>query len=308
MGGHVVDSPGLRQVGLWDIPIEEIAWCYPDLRPYLGSCRFADCSHGPEPGCAITAAVAAGCHQRRAPRLVPSPRREGPEPAPAAHTISGPMEIAPNLHAVPLKSAGAFLVTEDRLTLIDAGLAGSRPMLLRYLGDIDRSIDELERIVCTHGHPDHVGGVRELADGAAVEVFVHPADLEGVSLTVREALVTPSGDSLRGRLLQAVTPHPGAATPLNDGDVLPVLGGLEVIHTPGHTPGSVCLYARGPRFCSPATCSRSGAGSWPSRARSSATTTPRPAHRSERLTHLDVDMIAFSHYRADARGGLGRPG
>ena len=60
MGGHVADSPGLRQVGLWEIPVTEIAWCYPDLRPFLGACRFADCSHGPEPGCAITAAVAAG--------------------------------------------------------------------------------------------------------------------------------------------------------------------------------------------------------------------------------------------------------
>ncbi|RPH36618.1 MAG: ribosome small subunit-dependent GTPase A [Chloroflexi bacterium] len=59
-GGYVVDSPGLRQIGLWDIPAEEIAWCYPDLRPYLGECRFADCSHGPEPGCAIIAAAAAG--------------------------------------------------------------------------------------------------------------------------------------------------------------------------------------------------------------------------------------------------------
>lgn len=60
MGGHVADSPGLRQVGLWQIPAEEIAWCYPDLRPFLGECRFADCSHGPEPGCAMTAAVTAG--------------------------------------------------------------------------------------------------------------------------------------------------------------------------------------------------------------------------------------------------------
>lgn len=60
MGGHVADSPGLRQMGLWQIPPDELAWCYRDLRPYLGECRFADCSHGPEPGCAITAAVANG--------------------------------------------------------------------------------------------------------------------------------------------------------------------------------------------------------------------------------------------------------
>ncbi len=60
MGGHVADSPGLRQMAVWQIPPDELAWCYPDLRPYLGECRFANCSHGPEPGCAITAAVAGG--------------------------------------------------------------------------------------------------------------------------------------------------------------------------------------------------------------------------------------------------------
>ena len=69
------------------------------------------------------------------------------------------MEIAADVHAVPLKGARAFLIGE-RLTLIDAGLAGSRPAFLRYLARIGRSIDELDRIICTHGHPDHVGGVR----------------------------------------------------------------------------------------------------------------------------------------------------
>jgi ribosome biogenesis GTPase len=60
MGGHVVDSPGLREIGLWQIPAGELAWCYPELRAYLGACRFADCAHGPEPGCAVTAAADTG--------------------------------------------------------------------------------------------------------------------------------------------------------------------------------------------------------------------------------------------------------
>jgi ribosome biogenesis GTPase len=65
MGGHVADSPGLRQMGLWQIPPDELAWCYPDLRPYLGECRFADCAHGPEPGCAITAAASGAINPAR---------------------------------------------------------------------------------------------------------------------------------------------------------------------------------------------------------------------------------------------------
>ena len=212
------------------------------------------------------------------------------------------MEIAPNVHAVPLKTAGGFLLTEKRLTLIDAGMAGSRPVLLQYLDEIGRTMDELDRIVCTHGHPDHVGGVRELVDGSGAEVFIHPADLEGVGLTVRKALVTPPGGSLRGRLLQAMTPHPGAATTMNDGDVLPVLGGLEVIHTPGHTPGSVCLYARGPRilFTGDVLQVRRGHLAFASPIFSHDHALARASVR--RLTHLEVDMIAFSHYRPMREG------
>ena len=43
-------------------------------------------------------------------------------------------------------------------------------------------------------------------------------------------------------MFAAMTPEPPAVQPIEDGDVLPVLGGLRVVHTPGHTPGSVCLY------------------------------------------------------------------
>jgi glyoxylase-like metal-dependent hydrolase (beta-lactamase superfamily II) len=148
------------------------------------------------------------------------------------------MEIAPSVHAVRLLGSTAFLVVEDRLTLIDAGLVGSRLSLERYLRRIGRSIDELDRIICTHGHPDHIGGVRELA-GDGVEVLIHPADLAGIEVTLREVV----RDRRRGTLLHYLTRHPGATMPMVDGDVIPILGGLHVIHTPGHTPGSVCLWA-----------------------------------------------------------------
>ena len=58
--GFVVDTPGLREVGLWGVPADEVDACYPEFRPYLDECRFADCAHGAEPGCAVRAAVEAG--------------------------------------------------------------------------------------------------------------------------------------------------------------------------------------------------------------------------------------------------------
>ena len=60
MGGHVADTPGLREIGLWHVTPEQMAWGFLEFRPYLGACRFANCSHGPEPGCAVRAAVASG--------------------------------------------------------------------------------------------------------------------------------------------------------------------------------------------------------------------------------------------------------
>jgi ribosome biogenesis GTPase len=59
-GGFVVDTPGLREVGLWSLPPEDVARCFPELRPLIPQCRFADCQHGTEPDCAVRAAVDRG--------------------------------------------------------------------------------------------------------------------------------------------------------------------------------------------------------------------------------------------------------
>nr|CAA9293663.1 Ribosome small subunit biogenesis RbfA-release protein RsgA [uncultured Armatimonadetes bacterium] len=65
-GGWVADTPGLRQVEFWDLATEDVGFCFPEMRPFLGNCRFADCRHRTEPDCAIRAALARGdIDQRR---------------------------------------------------------------------------------------------------------------------------------------------------------------------------------------------------------------------------------------------------
>ena len=59
-GGYVVDTPGLREVGMWDLPMQTLDSCFPEFRPLLGSCRFGDCTHLVEPDCAVREAVKAG--------------------------------------------------------------------------------------------------------------------------------------------------------------------------------------------------------------------------------------------------------
>ena len=59
-GGYVADTPGIRELGLWQIPSTELAWCFPEFREHLGSCAFNDCTHLHEPRCGLRAAVASG--------------------------------------------------------------------------------------------------------------------------------------------------------------------------------------------------------------------------------------------------------
>lgn len=59
-GGYVIDTPGLREVGLWELPSAQLDWCFPEMRPYRETCRFADCRHTVEPDCAVRAALRAG--------------------------------------------------------------------------------------------------------------------------------------------------------------------------------------------------------------------------------------------------------
>lgn len=62
--GYLVDTPGLREIAMWGLPSESLDQCFPEFRPYLGDCRFQDCKHDVEPGCAVTQAVAAGAVHR----------------------------------------------------------------------------------------------------------------------------------------------------------------------------------------------------------------------------------------------------
>ncbi|MDA0565939.1 MBL fold metallo-hydrolase [Streptomonospora sp. S1-112] len=110
-----------------------------------------------------------------------------------------------------------WIVGDDRsAVVIDA--AHDHEAIARALGD-----RELMAVVCTHAHNDHINAAARLADLADAPILLHPADAE---------------------LWAMVYPDREPDAPLLDGEVLSAGGvDLQVLHTPGHSPGAVSLYA-----------------------------------------------------------------
>jgi glyoxylase-like metal-dependent hydrolase (beta-lactamase superfamily II) len=151
-----------------------------------------------------------------------------------------------------------YLVRGSRLALVDSGAADSPATAIGpALRELGLDLADLDYLVNTHGHPDHAGGDHAVKQAAPdVSIGVHPADsalLQGPAAHLRSPNDTSAILRLLGRedliaereavLRQVVGPSVGVDRELADGDVVD-LGQdvrLQVVHTPGHTPGSVCF-------------------------------------------------------------------
>ncbi|MFC1932342.1 MBL fold metallo-hydrolase [Chloroflexota bacterium] len=165
-----------------------------------------------------------------------------------------PLEIIPNVYQLSIRATNIILIAEEELTLIDTGLPGSSTRITDFIHSLGRSVEEVNLIIITHNHFDQAGGLAELKKLIKAKVAVHKADIT----SNEEHLPYPGViRRLLQRLLQRLLRNPLFYTlrstlllkpsdvdiPLAGGEVLKPLGGLEVIHTPGHTPGSISLFS-----------------------------------------------------------------
>lgn len=132
-----------------------------------------------------------------------------------------------------------YLIYGERICLIDSGVASSERMIFDYLERTGRSPREISLLVLTHSHPDHIGAGREVQKASGCTVAAHVAErawIEDVDRQCRERPV-PGFYSLVSGSLQV-------DRDLQDGDILDLGEGLslEVIHTPGHSKGSISLW------------------------------------------------------------------
>ncbi|SFC19339.1 MBL fold metallo-hydrolase [Streptomyces aidingensis] len=151
-----------------------------------------------------------------------------------------------NLVTVDLMQSTAYAVRGERTVLVDTGPAGQEDRLLRRLAKAGVQPADISLIVLTHCHPDHAGGAAELRQRLGVPVAVHAeeADWAASGRSDFYQVQRPFGHLLR-RLMRPTFPAFPPDIVLEHGAALDEHGApLTVLHTPGHTPGSVTLLHR----------------------------------------------------------------
>jgi len=124
-------------------------------------------------------------------------------------------EILPGLFEIELDFVNVFVLLDDAVTLVDAGMPDHYDRIEAGVKEAGLSLSELDNLVLTHHHMDHIGCVSKL-DGP--EVFVHDLDAGTVKQTADRPMTT-----------------------IGDRAEIPRSGGLQAIHTPGHTKGHIAL-------------------------------------------------------------------
>jgi glyoxylase-like metal-dependent hydrolase (beta-lactamase superfamily II) len=157
------------------------------------------------------------------------------------------MEITPGVHHIPISFVNTYLLVDpDGLTLIDAGMPGNDRRILKYVAGLGRSPRDLKRLLITHSDGDHAGSVAALK--AATGARVYASEIEARAMAGGAASRPLVPQNILERLVFALTASMFRFPPaqvdefLADGQVLPVLGGLRVIETFGHTPGHVSFW------------------------------------------------------------------
>jgi len=163
------------------------------------------------------------------------------------------MQLAPSLHRIGSDVVNVYLIADESgITLIDAGIPGQWKDLVAELESMSRSLNEIRGVILTHADSDHIGFAERLRREHDVPIYVHEADAAQARGEIK--VKNPSWGKMKigptASFLWYAARRGGLnATPIRDlrtvadGDVLDLPGQPRIVHTPGHSPGSIAVHS-----------------------------------------------------------------
>jgi glyoxylase-like metal-dependent hydrolase (beta-lactamase superfamily II) len=156
------------------------------------------------------------------------------------------MQITPTVHRIGRFVNQYLLIDNKNLTLIDAGMRSNAKTILKTIKKLGYEPSDLKQMLITHSDPDHYGAAKDVQDATGCEIWSTQieADAMKVGGGSREIAARGWAAKILIRIVgpMMATPAVTVARVISDGDILPLLGGLQVIASPGHTPGHVSFF------------------------------------------------------------------
>ena len=156
------------------------------------------------------------------------------------------MQITPTVHRIGNFVNQYLLIDGKDLTLIDTGMRANAKTILKTLQQLGFDYSDLKRILITHSDADHYGAAFDIKNATGCEIWSSQIEAEAIKSGVFSRQIEAKGVA---KLIMAVLEPVIMVSPavpvdkiVSDGEILPILGGLHVIASPGHTPGHISFY------------------------------------------------------------------
>lgn len=163
------------------------------------------------------------------------------------------MQITPNIHQINLGYVNVYLIIEeDGLTLIDAGMSFHYNKIISGIQVLGQDPTQIKTILLTHGDPDHAGSIAKLRKIADFKIYT--SKIEADALREGKGSRQLNTGPILGFFMRLVELLSGGPKPIivdeviKDGDTLPILDGMQVVATPGHTPGHLSFFFPAHKF------------------------------------------------------------